>query len=91
MMTKTNCVLGSLLLLCLTGCQATKLASLKPEVWKGNESKVSITRGAYQSTFDTAEVASKHYAIYGKIATLVEEANIWVLPNTDKYACEKPV
>ena len=91
MITKKSCILGSIFLVCLTGCQASKVVSFKPEVWKGNENKVSITRGAYMSTFDTAEVASKHCATYGKIATLVEEVNIWVLPNTDKYACEKPV
>ena len=79
-----------LILLFLTGCEATKLVSIKPQVWKGDENKVSVTRGAYQSTFDTAEVATIHCRKYGKMSTLVEEVNIWEFPNTDKYACVSP-
>ena len=48
------------------------------------------TRGAYHTTFGTAKVAGEHCAKYGKMAKLVEDVNIWELPNTDKYACEKP-
>ena len=74
----------------LTGCQGSKLLTLKPQVWEGDEYKASVTRGAYQTTFDTAEVANAHCAQYGKMAKLVEEVNIFEFPNTDKYACVKP-
>ena len=74
----------------LSACQASKLATLKPEVWEGDENKASITRGGFQTTFDTAEVANQHCAKYGKMAKLVEEVNIWEFPNTDKYECIKP-
>lgn len=81
-----------LLFVCATisACQTSKLLTIKPEVWKGDDSKVSVTRGAYQSTFDTAEVANEHCAKYGKMAKLFEEVNIWEIPNTDKYVCVKP-
>ena len=81
-------VLASLLV--LSGCKTSKLIGLKPQVWEGDENRAEVTRGAYHTTFDTAEVASEHCAKYGKMAKLVEEVNIWELPNTDKYACEKP-
>jgi len=74
----------------LSACQTSKLVGLKPQVWEGDENKAKVTRGAYHTTFDTAEVASAHCAQYGKMAKLVEEVNIWELPNTDKYACVKP-
>lgn len=74
----------------LSACQAGKLMSISPEVWEGDAERVKVTRGAYHTTFDTAEVANAHCAKYGKIAKLVEEVNVLELPNTDKYACEAP-
>ena len=73
-----------------TRITTSKLMSIKPEVWKGDENNASITRGAFQTTFDTAEVATEHCAKYGKMAKLVKEVNIYEFPNTDKYACVKP-
>ena len=74
----------------ITGCQTSKLMTIKPVVWEGDENKVSVTRGAYQTTFDTSEVATEHCASFGKMAILVEEVNVWELPNTDKYDCKIP-
>ena len=74
----------------LTGCKSAEMLTLKPVVWEGDEYRAKITRGAYHTTFDTAEVANAHCAQYGKMAKLFKEVNIWELPNTDKYICVKP-
>ena len=80
----------SLCCFALLGCQANKLVGLNPQVWEGDENSAKVTRGAYHTTFDTAEVASKHCSQFGKMAKLIEEANLLELPNTDKYSCIEP-
>jgi|AACY02.16.fsa_nt_gi hypothetical protein len=74
-------------LLVITGCTKNYF---KPQVWEGDPQKVSVTRGSMHTTFDTASVADEHCSKFGKMAKLVEEVNIWELPNTDKYACIDP-
>ena len=76
-------------LVILGACSSSK-SYLPLQVFKGDSEYANVTRGGYHSTFDTAEVASKHCAQYGKMAKLVSEVNVWEFPNTDKYICIKP-
>ena len=89
-MRKFTASVFTLSLLFVSGCQTSKVLSVTPQVWEGDENGAKITRGAYHSTFDTAEVANQHCAVFGKMAKLREEANVFELPNTDKYDCVKP-
>jgi|TARA_B110000114_G_C14921735_1_gene328767 hypothetical protein len=78
-------------LLMLSACTTTgEPFGFTPKVYSGDDVSAKITRGAYHTTFDTAVVASAHCAKYKKLAVLVEEVNIWEIPNTDKYACVLP-
>lgn len=74
---------------CMSGCASNgeTWMTTTPKVYEGDSELVKVTRGAYHSTFDTAEVANEHCSQYSKLAELIEEASIWEIPNTDKYAC----
>lgn len=88
-MIRNLAIIVTLSSLAACGGQTSKVFSYQPQVWKGDESAVSVTRPAMASSYDTEKLANAHCAKFGKLAKLTKLASpLMIPPIRDTYACE---